>query len=1034
MTVISSRETVHAKVEFHFKNPFECSLSSDLFSQFSSASIAEDELINGQGSLYVNVKLVGYDRFPQAKIFQCHCDYNMGLETVKLPGSLFGIQDGLPTVDRCEIWALDGPLKSLTCMVLAIRPSLFKKLSQLSDWGQKLDFLKLKCNLNESRVYHEGDILWTSFCRISDCLPDTQGFIGFASTKIVLHSDESFCSDRSHLDEKNLSNLHLLSPNNMSIQLRGLNHPVPERMLRPTPGKLDDDSMFVFAQYQTLLYLGVTSGSHVLIKANGITRVVKVFLLLEPNDFEKAALFAGPRLIASIGPVSEVSLENWTESLQQIPLATSVSVARVLSWNNCQKAFETVILNNLTQFLTKKNRILHSGDVIPITFDSNQAPFFTELQLSRELEGLNDSLAWFSIEKVRTEDSQIYDGPFMIDSKHTTLVTEKLKPMQPLKSSYSDFLSYHGLERPFIFDESAFPYAKKFTDIIAVGARQVIKAASPGTAILLHSSTPSVGKTTLVRSSCYAQGLELFEVDCVSLSSRSNNANNMNNVLGYLKAKIEPLTLFKSQSIVYLSHIDSILEGEHGHQGAEYQVRKLFALEFVKFVEELTQHGSGLTVVFSANDVDSLPDSVRAIFRFEIFVPVPDERQRKHIFEWYLSKERLNLNIFNKFEFEVKGGSTKQQLALKSAGLTPLDIKSVVLTARASAARRKMDSKHSIFMNEKKIINEEDLLGAIEISRDEFSDAIGAPKIPSVQWADIGGMDIVKGEIMDTIELPLKHPELFSSGMKKRSGILFYGPPGTGKTLLAKAIATNFSLNFFSVKGPELLNMYIGESEANVRRVFEKARDAKPCVIFFDELDSVAPKRGNQGDSGGVMDRIVSQLLAELDGMSSGGDGVFVIGATNRPDLLDEALLRPGRFDKLLYLGISDTNEKQANILQALTRKMILSPTVDFIEISKNCPFSYTGADFYALCSDAMLKSMLRKSKEADDKLQKYNFTAEKKLTLSQWFDKVATTQDLTVEVNMEDFSVAQRELIPSVSQEELDHYLRVKHAFERDN
>jgi peroxin-6 len=160
--------------------------------------------------------------------------------------------------------------------------------------------------------------------------------------------------------------------------------------------------------------------------------------------------------------------------------------------------------------------------------------------------------------------------------------------------------------------------------------------------------------------------------------------------------------------------------------------------------------------------------------------------------------------------------------------------------------------------------------------------------------------------------------------MKKRSGILFYGPPGTGKTLLAKAIATEYSLNFFSVKGPELLNMYIGESEANVRRVFQRARDARPCVVFFDELDSVAPKRGNQGDSGGVMDRIVSQLLAELDGMSGGednGGGVFVIGATNRPDLLDPALLRPGRFDKMLYLGVSDTHEKQLTILQALTRK-----------------------------------------------------------------------------------------------------------------
>lgn len=204
---------------------------------------------------------------------------------------------------------------------------------------------------------------------------------------------------------------------------------------------------------------------------------------------------------------------------------------------------------------------------------------------------------------------------------------------------------------------------------------------------------------------------------------------------------------------------------------------------------------------------------------------------------------------------------------------------------------------------------------------------------------------------------------------------MFYGPPGTGKTLLAKAIATNFSLNFFSVKGPELLNMYIGESEANVRKVFQKARDARPCVVFFDELDSVAPKRGNQGDSGGVMDRIVSQLLSELDGMSDGndGDGVFVVGATNRPDLLDEALLRPGRFDKMLYLGISDTHDKQAKILEALTRKFKFSNDVDLGKIVNTLGFNYTGADFYALSSDAMLNAMTRKAREVDTKIKEYN-------------------------------------------------------------
>ncbi|KAL8976018.1 MAG: hypothetical protein Q9205_007899, partial [Flavoplaca limonia] len=298
-------------------------------------------------------------------------------------------------------------------------------------------------------------------------------------------------------------------------------------------------------------------------------------------------------------------------------------------------------------------------------------------------------------------------------------------------------------------------------------------------------------------------------------------------------------------------------------------------------------------------------------------------------------------------------------------------------------------------------------------------------------WDDVGGLENVKDAVMETIQLPLERPELFAKGMKKRSGILFYGPPGTGKTLLAKAIATEFSLNFFSVKGPELLNMYIGESEANVRRVFQRARDARPCVVFFDELDSVAPKRGNQGDSGGVMDRIVSQLLAELDGMSNGedgGGGVFVIGATNRPDLLDQALLRPGRFDKMLYLGISDTHKKQQTILEALTRKFNLHPDLSLARVAESLPFTYTGADLYALCSDAMLKAITRQASAVDAKIKGL---PNGPVTTAYFFDHLATKDDIAVMVTESDFQAASRELVGSVSAKELEHYQRVRQSFE---
>jgi peroxin-6 len=257
-----------------------------------------------------------------------------------------------------------------------------------------------------------------------------------------------------------------------------------------------------------------------------------------------------------------------------------------------------------------------------------------------------------------------------------------------------------------------------------------------------------------------------------------------------------------------------------------------------------------------------------------------------------------------------------------------------------------------------------------------------------------------------------------------------YGPPGTGKTLLAKAVATSFSLNFFSVKGPELLNMYIGESEANVRRVFQRARDARPCVVFFDELDSVAPRRGNQADSAGVIDRIVSQLLAELDGMSdsTGDSGVFVIGATNRPDLLDPALLRPGRFDKMLYLGVSQTHEQQVNIIRALTRKFALSTDVDLMAIAETCPFTFTGADFYALCSDAQLKAMTRAAEKVNDKIARFG----RKVSTQWWFDHIATQEDLEWQVEMVDFEGARRELVPSVSAQEQETYRRLQAQFSK--
>lgn len=296
-----------------------------------------------------------------------------------------------------------------------------------------------------------------------------------------------------------------------------------------------------------------------------------------------------------------------------------------------------------------------------------------------------------------------------------------------------------------------------------------------------------------------------------------------------------------------------------------------------------------------------------------------------------------------------------------------------------------------------------------------------APTVPDVRWADVGGLQHAKKEIFDAIQIPLKFSRWLQidGGMRQR-GILFWGPPGTGKTLLAKAIANEFGLNFLSVKGPEIINMYVGQSEENLRNLFGQAKSCAPSIVFFDELDSIAPNRGRSGDSGGVMDRLVSTLLSEIDllAVNSAVDSknsnhgipakpVFVIGATNRPDLLDPALLRPGRFDRLVFVDVPRGTEARLNVLKALTRKFVLNEDCDLEKVEFECPINMTGADFYALCSSAMMNAIRRCVAKIETESKDKN---DVNLTLCQ-----------------ADFEIALQTIVPSVSEDELLKYKQME-------
>merc|ERR1711865_1145459 len=225
-------------------------------------------------------------------------------------------------------------------------------------------------------------------------------------------------------------------------------------------------------------------------------------------------------------------------------------------------------------------------------------------------------------------------------------------------------------------------------------------------------------------------------------------------------------------------------------------------------------------------------------------------------------------------------------------------------------------------------------------------------EVANISWDDIGGLPDVKRELRELVQYPVEHPEKFEKfGMSPSKGVLFYGPPGCGKTLLAKAVANECQANFISIKGPELLTMWFGESEANVREVFDKARSSAPCVLFFDEIDSIASARGGGGgDAGGAGDRVINQILTEMDGVGARKQ-VYIVGATNRPDILDPAITRPGRLDQLVYIPLPD-QPARVSIINATLRKAPVSPLIDRNLLAEKTN-GFSGADLTEICGRA---------------------------------------------------------------------------------
>ncbi|KAF5929732.1 hypothetical protein HPG69_002456 [Diceros bicornis minor] len=534
-----------------------------------------------------------------------------------------------------------------------------------------------------------------------------------------------------------------------------------------------------------------------------------------------------------------------------------------------------------------------------------------------------------------------------------------------------------------------------------------------GTSSVLLRGPPGSGKTTAVAAACSRLGLHLLkvrprlplahrpsgttpiQVPCSSLCADSSGAVETKLQATFSRAR-------RCRPVVLLLTAVDLLGRDRDGLGEDARV--VATLRHLLLNEDPFTSCPPLMVVATTSRAQDLPADVQTAFPHELEMPVLSEGQRLSILRALTAHLPLGQEV------------NLAQLARRCAGFVVGDLYALLThSSRAACARIKKSGLAGGWSEEDEgelcaagfPLLAEDFGLALEQLQTAHSQAIGAPKIPSVSWHDVGGLQEVKKEILETIQLPLEHPELLSLGLR-RSGLLLHGPPGTGKTLLAKAVATECSLTFLSVKGPELINMYVGQSEENVREVFARARAAAPCIIFFDELDSLAPSRGRSGDSGGVMDRVVSQLLAELDGLHSTQD-VFVIGATNRPDLLDPALLRPGRFDKLVFVGASEDRASQLRVLSAITRKFKLEPSVSLVNVLDRCPPQLTGADLYSLCSDAMTAALKRKVRDLEEGLE----PGSSALLLT-----------------MEDLLQAAARLQPSVSEQELLRYKRIQRKF----
>ncbi|MDI6701936.1 CDC48 family AAA ATPase [Methanothermobacter wolfeii] len=475
---------------------------------------------------------------------------------------------------------------------------------------------------------------------------------------------------------------------------------------------------------------------------------------------------------------------------------------------------------------------------------------------------------------------------------------------------------------------------------------------TPPKGVLMHGP-PGTGKTLLAKAVANESDAHFIAINGPEIMSK------------YVGGSEERLREFfqeaeeNAPSIIFIDEIDAIAPKREEVSG---EVERRIVAQLLTLMDGLKTRGQ-VVVIGATNRPDALDPALRRPGRFdrEIEIGVPDRDERKEILQIHTRGMPLADDV------------DLDELAEITHGFVGADLESLCKEAAMRVLRRvlpeiKADEEIPKEVLKKMIVTKADFKDALkEIQPSALREVL--VQVPNISWDDIGGLEDAKQELREAVEWPLKYPEKFKKfGIKPPKGVLLHGSPGTGKTLLAKAVANESQANFIAVKGPELLSKWVGESEKGVREVFRKARQTAPTVIFFDEIDSIASTRSGMSADSGVTQRVVNQLLTEIDGLEELQD-VAVIAATNRPDILDPALLRPGRFDRHVKVEDPDKEARLA-IFRVHTKDMPLADDVDLEKLAEMTE-GYVGADIEAVCREAAMLT-LRENMEADEISMKY--------------------------------------------------------------